>query len=33
LNVDLRTSKIKVNPSNELVKELNQMGNIMVEIV
>ncbi|HTF82702.1 MAG TPA: hypothetical protein VL947_13290, partial [Cytophagales bacterium] len=33
LNVDLKTSKIKVNPSNELVKELENLGNLAVEIV
>lgn len=33
INIDFKTSRIKVNPSNELVKELEKMGNMKIEVV
>ena len=33
INLDFKTSRIKVNPSTELVTELEKLGNIVVEVV
>lgn len=33
INVDFKTSRIKINPSNELVKDLEKIGNMKIEVV